>query len=328
MEEIILGLKEYVYYIFNNVVSWLFALNTYYQAILAVVAFIAARYISEYVIRKSGWFNKPKTSDKNFRLKFYKYRANKLVMPFLLIVFMYLAVVLCRYYFGSDLLVNALKRAAIVYAIYTFVNAYVRNPIVRAVGYWVVVPAMVLHTFNYFFTAAEYLDEVGFQIGEVTISIYRLLLIIVAAVITIWLLSIAFTQSERIAKREELKNRQSTVLLVKLLEFIVFMIVLLVVLQVIGFSMQTIYIMAGVMGAGFALSSFSVFENIMGSIALLFTRSVRVGDFIEISGSRGVVRRRTPQAIVIENEGHQEEHIPNKIFSREKVKNYSRYALV
>ncbi len=63
----------------------------------------------------------------------------------------------------------------------------------------------------------------------------------------------------------------------------------LVSLQIVGFDLRALMVFAGAVGIGVGLAMQSVASNIISGFAIIFGGKIRKGDWIEISGTLGVV---------------------------------------
>lgn len=98
---------------------------------------------------------------------------------------------------------------------------------------------------------------------------------------------------------------------------------ILIALQVIGFSTQSLAVMLGALGIGLGFGLQNIFNNFFSGIILLFERPIQVGDAVEINGIWGEVKKINIRATQVQTYDNASLIIPNSEFVSSQVTNWS-----
>lgn len=96
------------------------------------------------------------------------------------------------------------------------------------------------------------------------------------------------------------------------------------ILGVFGIDLMAILVSLGVFGivAGFAARD--TLANILGGISILFNRSIRFNDRVEISGCEGVVKDINLIFTILLTDDHKTINVPNRLFTNNVYVNYTK----
>ncbi|GAB0174708.1 MAG: hypothetical protein HHAS10_05870 [Candidatus Altimarinota bacterium] len=81
---------------------------------------------------------------------------------------------------------------------------------------------------------------------------------------------------------------------------------------------------AGIGGAIFAIASRDIIANLLGSLSIILSKMLEIGDTIRVKGHEGVVEEITMSYTKIMNIEGKVVYIPNKILSTESLENLTR----
>lgn len=95
-------------------------------------------------------------------------------------------------------------------------------------------------------------------------------------------------------------------------------------LGLLGFDFSNIAIVAGALSVGIGLGLQNIANNFVSGILLLFDRSIKVGDYVELSdGTRGLIDNIRVRSTVIITNDDIEAIVPNSHFLSDKVVNWT-----
>jgi len=94
-------------------------------------------------------------------------------------------------------------------------------------------------------------------------------------------------------------------------------------LQIVGFDLRALLVFAGAVGIGLGFAMQSVASNMISGFAIIFGGKIRKGDWIEISGTLGVVTDIYLRATKLRNRDNIEYLIPNADLMATTLVNYS-----
>ena len=105
--------------------------------------------------------------------------------------------------------------------------------------------------------------------------------------------------------------------------YITFIIAVLVGLSYAGLDLSKLAIVAGALSVGIGFGLQNIVSNFVSGLILLFERPIRTGDFINVSGSEGIVRKMRIRATEIETGDRETIIMPNSNLLSNPVRNRS-----
>lgn len=95
-------------------------------------------------------------------------------------------------------------------------------------------------------------------------------------------------------------------------------------LELVGFDLSNLAIIAGALSVGIGLGLQNIANNFVSGLLLLFDRSIKVGDYVELGdGTRGVIDQVRVRSTIIRTNDDVEAIVPNSQFLSDKVINWT-----
>ncbi len=162
------------------------------------------------------------------------------------------------------------------------------------------------------------LGGVSVTVGGVTAAV----LAFVVAWLLSWLLRKALV---RFVRREGAQDRNAIVYAVgRVAHYILLLVALLVALELLGVPASRFAVFAGALGVGLGFGLQAIFNNFVSGLILLFDRSLKVGDFVELeSGVHGEVTDINIRATRITTNDNIDILVPNSEFVSGRVVNWT-----
>jgi len=136
---------------------------------------------------------------------------------------------------------------------------------------------------------------------EISISFKALLLVVIALIITAFVLKLV----RRFVTRKMPKNdKVKFVSVFSYIRWLVFLVIFLIALDASGVNVTAVFAASAVLLIGVGLALQTLFQDIISGVFILVDQSVHVGDIIELEGKVGRVldiRLRTTRAVTIDN---------------------------
>ena len=176
---------------------------------------------------------------------------------------------------------------------------------------------------NNFSLNQAYTLRVGAE-NEVSISLSNIIwaiVIILIARLLYWIITVIFLQSFYQAKKVDTGVRFA---LNQLLAYVVFTIGIIIALQHLGINMSLIWAGAAALLVGVGIGLQQSFADFFAGITMLFERSVKIGDVLELDQNRGMVRRIGLRTSVLITPDEKRLVIPNSKLTNNKVNNWSQ----
>lgn len=110
----------------------------------------------------------------------------------------------------------------------------------------------------------------------------------------------------------------------RVLRYVLLIVGVLLALEVTGIPISRFTVFAGALGVGLGFGLQAIFNNFVSGLILLFDRSIKVGDFVELeSGVHGVVRDIKIRATRISTNDNLNVLVPNSEFVSGRVVNWT-----
>ncbi|MEO6749909.1 MAG: mechanosensitive ion channel domain-containing protein, partial [Casimicrobiaceae bacterium] len=142
------------------------------------------------------------------------------------------------------------------------------------------------------------LDAIDVPIGKTGVSLLTFLqgalVVVVTLVVTLWISG--FLEQRVMNARFDVNLR---VVLVKLMRAVLLTVGVLAALEWVGFDLRVLSVFGGALGVGIGLGLQKLASNYVSGFAILFDRSIRMGDIVTVSGVNGIVTRLTARYVVV-----------------------------
>lgn len=168
------------------------------------------------------------------------------------------------------------------------------------------------------------LVEYSFQVGNFELNVAG----VIAAILTlllVWLLTRVMQKGfTRWAMSRQPALRPTIYTVSRLAKYSVIVIGVLVAAGLVGLPLAQFAVLAGAIGVGLGFGLQAIFSNFVSGLILLFDRSLRVGDFVQLeSGLRGDVKDIGIRATRIMTNDNIDVLVPNSEFVTGRVVNWT-----
>jgi small-conductance mechanosensitive channel len=151
---------------------------------------------------------------------------------------------------------------------------------------------------------------------------------VVAAVLAVffaWILSLLLRRAlRRYGDRNANANQAALYTVSRLLHYALLIVGALLAFDLAGIPLNKFAVFAGAIGVGLGFGLQAIFSNFISGIILLFDRSLKVGDFVELEGDiRGNVRAINIRSTRITTNDNIDVLVPNSEFVTKRVVNWT-----
>jgi potassium-dependent mechanosensitive channel len=178
--------------------------------------------------------------------------------------------------------------------------------------------------YSSFGMAWEKIFEFKFAIGELTLSVGRILvaaLFIYLVVSGSWFVR-AFLDGE-VFPRQQL-DRGARDAIKKLIHYSFLFFGMMIAIGLIGLNLTSLAFLTGALGIGVGFGLQNIVNNFVSGLMLLFERPFKVGDMVVVDNQTGTVRKIGLRSTVIETFDRSELIVPNSQFISGTVTNWTR----
>lgn len=252
------------------------------------------------------------------------YQIRDLLFPILIIIFMTVAVDLCEYFIKQAWLARAAEGLAVVLMIYSVIARFVSNPFIKTLIKWIAIPIAILQVFGLLGNVVVYLESLFIQIGNIKISAYGVVRVLIFGAILFWLGRISNHAGQRAIRQQENLDIGTREVFAKLYQVTLFVVIFILLLQVMGVNITALAVFGGALGVGLGFGLQSIASNFISGIILLLDRSLAVGDFIELAdGRKGTIRELNMRSTTIETFDGKDIMVPNEQFITTSFTNWT-----
>lgn len=175
--------------------------------------------------------------------------------------------------------------------------------------------------------AVAHLDAIGFNYGDMRISVYRAL---VTVIVVFGMLALARAASggvRRLFRKMSRLDPAERVLGEKIVGIAVWVVCILVGIDLLGIDLTALTVFSGAFGLAVGFGLQKTFGNLLAGIILLMDRSIKPGDMIAVSdgvtNTVGQVSKIGLRAVSVVTRDRKEYLIPNENLMVNQVENWS-----
>ncbi len=174
---------------------------------------------------------------------------------------------------------------------------------------------------------ASSLDDVGFDVGRTHISLFNAIWMALVVIAVIVFGRVVGRVGRRLVRSMRGLDPTQRALGEKLMTVIVWSIAVLVGIDALGINLTTLTVFSGAFGLAVGFGLQKTFGNLIAGVILLMDRSIKPGDVIAVTDTKGstfgVVRSIGVRAVSLTTSDNREILIPNEILMTTQVENWS-----
>ena len=204
-----------------------------------------------------------------------------------------------------------------------FATRLIRSVLLRTVvryGAWIYVTLAILNLRD---EAATLLDGIGFNLGEMRLS---LLVVLQAALVLALLITgarlITRTTAARIERNEDI-SPSMRVLVVKFMQVALYGAAIVIGLRSVGVDLTGLAVLSGAIGVGLGFGLQKVVSNLVSGVIILLDKSIKPGDVISLGDTFGWIQTLGARYASVVTRDGKEYLIPNEDLITNQVVNWS-----
>ncbi|MDX1453182.1 MAG: mechanosensitive ion channel [Oleiphilaceae bacterium] len=158
----------------------------------------------------------------------------------------------------------------------------------------------------------EWLSFPLFKAGEFAITFGQILAFLLVIIATLLISKLVRLAMRRLRSREFVFSQAQLYALERLVHYLILLAGFVVALSTVGIDVSKLAIIAGALGIGIGLGLQNIVNNFVSGLVILFERSLKVGDFIELAnGLVGEVKEINMRSTLIRTNDNVDILIPN-----------------
>jgi len=266
----------------------------------------------------------PKKGDKLFIIRKYIYEARELTRPLINIGLLALAAIVLKAALGQDWLVKLAQGLAVVFLIYTAIQQFAQNDLIKKAGLWIGIPLALLVVFGYFDNLLTALDAIALGSGDNPFSVLTLIKLGLFGSAFFWLGNFSNQKGQSAIRSQEALDTGVREIIAKFLQIAIFGAAAVMAMSAAGIGLGGLVVIFSALSLGIGLGLQPIAANFVSGLIILFDRSVRIGDFISLpDGQEGFVEAINMRSTTVETTDGKDIMVPNTTFTEELYQNWT-----
>ncbi|MDG6773813.1 mechanosensitive ion channel [Thiomicrorhabdus sp. ZW0627] len=199
--------------------------------------------------------------------------------------------------------------------LFSSVHRHVNQLFVATMLKWVMLPMATLYLFGWLEPTVTYLKSLAFQVGDITLSVYAILRLLVLGSILFWLGRLSNQYGQQIIRNKQSLDVRSREVFAKLFEIALFVVIFLLLLNVVGINLTALAVFGGALGVGIGFGLQQIASNFISGLIILLDKSMAIGNYIELEdGKAGVLKKMGMRSSSLETYDGKMVVVPNERF--------------
>jgi small-conductance mechanosensitive channel len=247
-----------------------------------------------------------------------------LMLPLLAYVFTAVGESIVRSIFDSGAVIAFGKRVFLFLAVRALARDIFKDPFLKLFARYVLVPIAGLYALGLLDTVQTALSETMVQLGNISFSVMSIVRGLIAGSILFWLGRWSNEQSTQFIQKQEEMRPSLRQLAAKSVEFLIFGIAFLLLMNIMGINLSALAVLGGAIGVGLGFGLQKIASNFISGVILLVEGQATVGDYVELDGGEaGTIIKMMARATILETYDGRWIVVPNEDFITTRVVNYS-----
>ncbi|MEM9871929.1 MAG: mechanosensitive ion channel domain-containing protein [Pseudomonadota bacterium] len=247
-----------------------------------------------------------------------------LLLPLLAYVFTGIGESVVRSLFDSGAVIAFGKRVFLFLAVRALVRDIVTDPFLKLLGRYILIPIAAIYALGLLEVATARLSAMQVSFGNIQFSAMALVRGIIAGGFLFWLGRWSNDQSQSFIEKQEEMRPSIRQLLAKTIEFGIFAVAFLLLMNIMGINLSALAVLGGAIGVGLGFGLQKIASNFISGVILLVEGQATVGDYVELDGGEaGTIVKMTARAAILETFDGRWIVVPNEDFITTRVVNYS-----
>ncbi|MEO1555305.1 MAG: mechanosensitive ion channel domain-containing protein [Pseudomonadota bacterium] len=323
--EIVQTIAGYALQGYELALSWLLSPAAWSQFGLLIVAYVAAVLVTRRLRPVLARLLDPGQSDSMIaQARRFVAQFLPLMLPLLAYAFTGIGETVVRSIFDSGAVIAFGKRVFLFLAARALVRDIVSEPFLKMLGRFVLVPIAALYALGLLDIVSALLTDTVVGLGNIQFSLMSIVRGLIAGSILFWLGQWSNKQSATLIEQQEQMRPSIRQLLLKAVEFLIFGVAFLLLMNIMGINLSALAVIGGAIGVGLGFGLQKIASNFISGVILLLEGQATVGDYVELDGGEaGIIVKMTARAAILETYDGRWIVVPNEDFITTRVVNYS-----
>ncbi len=323
--EFVQTLASYAIQGYELALSWLLSPAAWSQFALLIGAYLLAVLITRRLRPRLARLIDPGETRNLFTpVRRFVLQFLPLLLPLLAYALTAVGEQIVRSMFDSGTVIAFGKRVFLYLAAYALVRDIVTEPFLKTLGRFILMPVMALYAVGLLDVVTLRLEETIIGVGNIQFTVITVVRGVIAGALLFWLGQWSNSQTAAIIAKNEEMRPSIRQLLIKTVEFTIFAVAFLLLLNIMGINLGALAVIGGAIGVGLGFGLQKIASNFISGVILLLEGQATVGDFVELDGGEaGRIIKMMARATILETFDGRWIVVPNEDFITTRVINYS-----
>ncbi|WP_127471530.1 mechanosensitive ion channel family protein [Thiomicrorhabdus aquaedulcis] len=212
-------------------------------------------------------------------------------------------------------LIKIAQSWAIIVFIFFLVKHAIHNVFISALLKWIGIPLAALYQFDLLSPTVQFLDNISFSVGDIRISVFAVLRLLVFGAVLFWLGRITNHYGQSLIRSKQTLDIRTREVFAKLFEIGLFLIIFLVLLQGVGIDLTALAVFGGALGVGIGFGLQQIASNFISGLIILLDKSIALGNYIEMEdGKAGTLTKLSMRSTSLQTFDGKVIVVPNERF--------------
>ena len=306
-------------------VGWLTSPQFYAQIGAIILAVVVAHFANRQIKTRTPYFRRAPEKGALLKIRRWIYSCRDLLFPILAVLMLAIAVQVLESVVSSSWLARIAQSIAVIAVLYAAINRFITHPLVNAAARWIGIPIATLQVFGILGEFTVYLDSISLEAGNIRLSLFTLAKAAIFGGILFWLGRLSNDAGQRVIRKQEKLDIPTKELLAKIFQIVLFVLLFILLLQVLGLDLTALTIFGGALGVGLGFGLQQIASNFISGMILLFERSMKVGDYVELgSGMGGTLSEINMRSSTLQTGDGKDIMVPNEKFITSAFVNWTK----
>lgn len=317
-------IETFIFQSLSIAMDWASSPKFYSQIGLIVLAGLLAYSFASFLKNRSPLLRQIPATGPLLKMRNRIYRSRDLILPLMLILAFSIAEDISQMWIDQSWLIQICLSWAVIFMLYKLIDRLVHKVLFKKLALWIILPIAILQLFGWLDAVIAYLESMSFEVGNINISAYGIIRVLIFGTILFWLGRISSNAGQQIIRSQEDLDVGTREVFAKLFQIALFFIVFILLLQIMGINLTALAVFGGALGVGLGFGLQSIASNFISGIILLLERSLSVGDYIEMEdGRKGIIRELNMRSTTLETYDGKDIMVPNEQFITTSFTNWT-----
>jgi small-conductance mechanosensitive channel len=172
-------------------------------------------------------------------------------------------------------------------------------------------------------TFRDFLDRELFRLHDAPVTVAAIMMAVVIVLVG-RLLSAGAQAALGRAWRRRARSRQGNLHAAsRLVHYLVMLVALAMALETVGLSLNALFAAGAIFAIGLGFAMQNIAQNFVSGLILLFERTIKPGDILEVEGTIVRVEELGMRATLVRTRADEEMIVPNAVLVQSTIKNYT-----